>query len=128
MARKRSPDLTETELRLMEVIWRKGKATVSEVVEAVADPSGPAYNTVLTTMTILERKGYLRHTAPKVGRAFVYHPAVSRRKAAGNAVRRLLGRFFDGSAEALILNLIEDRKLDEAELKRVREMFKEEQQ
>jgi predicted transcriptional regulator len=121
-------DLTETELRLMEVIWQKGKATVSEVVESVANPSGPAYNTVLTTLTILERKGYLRHTALKTGRAFVYHPVVSRRKAAGNAVGRLLGRFFGDSAEALILNLIEDKKLSESELKRVREMFKEKQQ
>ena len=128
MARKRSIDLTQTELRLMEIIWQKGKATVSEVVEALAGPSGPAYNTVLTTMTILERKGYLRHTAPKTGRAFVYHAAVSRHKASGNAVRHLLSRFFGGSAEALVLNLIEDRKLSEAELKRVREMLKEKQQ
>src|SRR5215471_14785349 len=128
MARKRSIDLTQTELRLMEIIWQKERATVSEVVEALAGPSGPAYNTVLTTMTILERKGYLRHTAPKTGRAFVYHAAVSRRKASGNAVRHLLSRFFGGSAEALVLNLIEDRKLSEAELKRVREMLKEKQQ
>jgi|SRR5215813_10707766 len=128
MARKRSIDLTQTELRLMEVIWRNGKATVAEVVEALAGPSAPAYNTVLTTMTILERKGYLRHTVPKTGRAFIYHPAVSRRKASGNAVGHLLSRFFGGSAEALVLNLIEDKKLSEAELKRVRQMLKEKEQ
>lgn len=125
MGRKKSIDLTEAELRLMQVIWRKGKATVPEVIEALEETPAPAYNTVLTTMTILERKGYLRHTAPKVGRAFVYHPMVSRRQASGNAVRHLLSRFFAGSAEDLILNLIEDRKLSEAELKRVRELLKE---
>jgi len=81
MARKKSIDLTEAELRLMQVIWRKGKATVPEVIEALEETPAPAYNTVLTTMTILERKGYLRHTAPKVGRAFVYRPLVSRRQA-----------------------------------------------
>jgi predicted transcriptional regulator len=126
MPRKKSIDLTEAELRLMQVIWQKGKATVPEVIEALNEtPPAPAYNTVLTTMTILERKGYLRHTAPKVGRAFVYRPVVSRRKASGNAVRHLISRFFGGSAEALILNVIEDKKLGEAELKRVRELLKE---
>lgn len=126
MARNRSIGLTETELRLMEVIWRKGKATVPEVIEALRATPAPAYNTVLTTMTILERKGYLRHTAPSVGRAFVYHPVVSRRQASRKAVKHLLNRFFGGSAEALILNLIEDEKLSEAELKRVRNLLKEE--
>jgi predicted transcriptional regulator len=125
MPRKKSIDLTQAELRLMQVIWQKRKATVPEVIEALDETPAPAYNTVLTTMTILERKGYLRHTEPKVGRAFVYHPVVSRRKASGNAVRNLLSRFFGGSAEALILNLIEDKKLSEAELKRVREFLRE---
>jgi predicted transcriptional regulator len=125
MPRKKSIDLTQAELRLMQVVWQKGKATVPEVIEALQETPTPAYNTVLTTMTILERKGYLRHTAPKVGRAFVYRPVVSRRKASGNAVRNLLSRFFGGSAEALILDLIEDKKLSESELKRVRELLKE---
>jgi predicted transcriptional regulator len=125
MPRKKSIDLTQAELRLMQVIWQKGKATVPEVIEALDETPAPAYNTVLTTMTILERKGYLRHTGSKVGRAFVYRPVVSRRKASGNAVRNLLSRFFGGSAEALILNLIEDKQLSETELKRVRELLKE---
>jgi predicted transcriptional regulator len=125
VARNKSIDLTETELRLMEVIWRKGEATVAEVVDALAEPWGPAYNTVLTTMTILERKGYLRHTAPKTGRAFVYHPLVTRGQASRKAVGYLLSRFFGDSAEALLLNLIEDEKLSEAELARVRRLLKE---
>jgi predicted transcriptional regulator len=126
MARKQSVELTEGELRLMEVIWEMRKATVSQVVEALAGSTAPpAYNTVLTMMTILERKGYLRHTAAKTGRAFVYRPAVTRERAAGNAVRHLLGRFFSGSAGDLVLNLIEDEKLSDADLKRVREMLEE---
>src|SRR5262249_46413440 len=125
MSRKKSIELTGAELRLMEVVWRKGKATVGEVMEALPKASKPAYNSVLTTMTILERKGYLRHTAPEGGRAFVYHPVVSRRKASGKAVRHLLNRFFGDSAEALILNLIEGDELSHAELKRVREKLEE---
>jgi predicted transcriptional regulator len=125
MARKRTLNLTETELRVMEVIWRIGKVTVGEVVEALAKTPGSAYNTVLTMMTILERKGYLRHEAPKAGRAFVYHAVVSRAQARRNAVGHLLSRFFGGSADALVLNLVQDEELSGAQLKRLRELLKE---
>ncbi len=124
MARNRSVDLTAAELPVMEVVWRKGKATVAEVVEALATRAGPAYNTVLTTMTILERKGYLRHVPPKVGRAFVYYPKVNRTQASRNAVGHLLARFFGDSAEALVLNLVRDEKLSNAELERIRKLLK----
>ena len=124
MARRPSLDLTEAELRIMEVVWRKEKVTVAEVVEAFSNPR-PAYNTILTTMTILERKGYLRHSPAKLGRAFIYRPVVSRSRASRNAVRHLLNRFFGSSPEALVLNVIENEKLSEAELARLRELLKE---
>ena len=125
MARRASTDLTEAELRLMDVIWRLRKATVADVVAALGRSPVPAYNTVLTTMQILERKGYLRHTPPKAGRAFIYHPVVNRRQASRNAVRHLLSRFFGDSPEALVLNVIENEKLTDAELQRVRRLLKE---
>lgn len=124
MSRKRTPNLTEAELPVMEVIWRLGKATVG-VVEALAKSSAPAYNTVQTLMTILERKGYLRHETAKTGRAFVYRPVVTRNQARKNAVGHLLSRFFSGSPEALLLNLIEDEELSGAQLKRMRDLLKE---
>ena len=75
LARRKSPILTETELRLMDVLWEKGKATVSEVVAALSRPEkAPAYSTVLTMLRILTEKGYARHE--KEGRAYVYHPVV----------------------------------------------------
>jgi predicted transcriptional regulator len=125
VARKKSPNLTESELRLMEVIWRKGSATVAEVAAGLPKSLGLAYNTVLTTLRILEAKGYLRHTTAKDSRAFIYTPLVSREQASRTAVGLLLGRFFGGSAKALVLNLIEDERLNDAELKRVRELLKE---
>jgi predicted transcriptional regulator len=125
LARKKSPNLTESELRLMEVIWQKGSATVAEVADGLPKSLGLAYNTVLTTLRILEGKGYLRHTTAKDSRAFIYTPLVSREQASRTAVGLLLGRFFGGSAKALVLNLIEDEKLNDAELKRVRELLKE---
>jgi predicted transcriptional regulator len=126
LARKKSPNLTDSELRLMEVIWQKGSATVAEVADGLPKSLNLAYNTVLTTLRILERKGYLRHTTAKDSRAFIYTPLVSREQASRTAVGLLLGRFFGGSAKALVLNLIEDERLNDAELKRVRELLKEE--
>jgi predicted transcriptional regulator len=124
LARKKSQDLTEAELRLTDVIWRKGSATVAEVAEALPKPLGLAYNTVLTTMRILEDKGYVRHT--NEGRAFLYHPVVGQKEASRNAVRRLLSRFFRDSPEELVLNLLEHEELSEQELTRIRKRISEE--
>ncbi|HEY4362138.1 MAG TPA: BlaI/MecI/CopY family transcriptional regulator [Bryobacteraceae bacterium] len=125
MARKKSRNLTEAELRLMDVLWAKGAATVAEVAEALPKKLGLAYNTVLTTMRILEDKGYLRHTKSQEGRAFVYRPVVSRDAASRSAVQHLLGRFFRNSPGALVLNLLEDEELSQDELERIRMLLKE---
>ncbi len=128
MARKKSLDLTEAEQRLMEVLWEKGSASVAEVADALPKKLGLAYNTVLTTLRILEEKGYVRHTKPKDGRKFLYTPVVSREQASHSALRHLLSRFFGNSAEALVLNLLEDEKLSEAERNRIRDLLKEDTQ
>jgi BlaI family transcriptional regulator, penicillinase repressor len=120
MARKQSITLTEAELPIMEIIWTKGSAAVTDVVEGMTD-SQVAYNTVLTTLRILERKGYVRHT--KEGRAFVYHPVVERGEASRKAVRNLMKRFFQDSPELLILNVLEDEKLDQTELDRLKKLI-----
>ena len=125
MARKKTPGLTDAELRLMEVVWAKGAVTVAEAVEGLPKTVNLSYSTVLTTLRILENKGYLRHS--KEGRAFVYRPAVGRDKAQENAVRLLLRRFFAGSPEALVLNLIENKQVDRRELARLRRRIEEAQ-
>lgn len=109
----------------MDVIWEKGSATVADVVDALPQESGLAYNTVLTTMRILEDKGYLRHTKPKEGRAFVYRAVVDRMEAGRNAVRYLISRIFRNSPEALVLNLLQDEELSEKELRRIRKLVAE---
>jgi predicted transcriptional regulator len=123
LARKKSPNLTEAELRLMDVVWEKGEATVSEVAEALPREPGLAYNTVLTTMRILEEKGFLRHTKSKEGRAFVYRAVVGRDEASRTAVRYLVSRFFRNSPELLVLNLLEDEELSRKELGRIRALL-----
>jgi predicted transcriptional regulator len=125
VARKRTPNLTEAELRLMDVLWEKRSATVGEVAEALPKDLGLAYNTVLTTLRILEDKGFVRHTKPKEGRAFVYHPVVDREQASRNAVRHLVSRFFRDSPELLVLNLLNDRDLSARELQRIRKLIEE---
>ncbi len=125
MARRRSPTLTDAELRLMDILWENGASTVSDVVEALPRRLSLAYSTVLTTLRILERKGYVTHE--KHGRAFVYHPVVGRKEASRKAVRHLLSRFFDNSPELLVLNVLENEEIDSAELKRLKKMVEESQ-
>jgi predicted transcriptional regulator len=115
MPRKKSPSLTDAELRLMEVLWERGSGTVAEVAEACVPL---AYSSVLTTLRVLENKGYLTHT--KDGRAFVYSPVVGREQARENAVSHLLGRFFENSPELLMLNLIGAGKIEADELARIK--------
>jgi predicted transcriptional regulator len=124
MARPKSPALTDGELRIMRVLWDRGRATVGEVVEAMAESPKPAYNTVLTMLRILEDKNHVRHE--KVGRAFAFVPLVGRAEARRSALSHLLSRFFDNSPEALVVNLLEHESLDAAELERVRALIERE--
>ena len=120
MARKKSPTLTEAEYRLMDILWAKGPGTVSDVVDSLGDPP-LAYNTVLTTLRILEQKGYVRHRAS--GRAFVYRPAVEREDAQRDVVQHVVSRFFNNSPRELVLNLLESEQVDAGELDRLREII-----
>lgn len=120
MPRKKSPTLTEAEYRLMQVLWDRGDASVADVVDAIGDPP-LAYNTVLTTMRILEQKGYVGHKA--AGRAFIYSARVARDEAQRSVVQHVLSRFFDGSPRELVLNLLESEAVDGRELDRLRELL-----
>lgn len=104
----------------MDVLWQKGQATVAEVTAALPPPP-IAYNSVLTTMRILEQKGYVDHE--ESGRAFVYRPLVERDAAAQNAVGHVLSRFFDNSAGELALRLIEKEKPSQDELARLKALI-----
>ena len=119
MARQKSKSLTDGELRLMNVLWDKERATVKEVVAALPGVGRPAYSTVLTMLRILEDKGYARHE--KRGRAFVYVPVLGRDQARRSAIQRLVTQLFDDSPGSLLLNVIEHDDVDEKELARLRE-------
>jgi predicted transcriptional regulator len=118
---KQSPTLTEAELRIMDVLWLKGTATVQQVLDWLPEKPALAYNSVLTTVRILEKKGYLKHV--KDGRAHVFEPLIGRQEATRSEIRHLVGRFFRDSHEALVLNILEDEGIEARELKRLRQML-----
>lgn len=112
---------TDRELDVMAVLWEHGSATVAEVREHLADPL--AYTTVLTVLRILEEKGYVAHE--EEGRAYRYHPLVERKRAGESALRRITRKLFRGSPELLLTQLVADRDLSEAELRRIRALVDE---
>jgi predicted transcriptional regulator len=105
----------------MNVLWERDSGTVQQVLESLPTNPALAYNSVLTTIRILEKKGYVKHA--KDGRAHVYVPVVKRQEATRSEIRHLVNRFFANSHEQLVLNILEDRGMDEAELKRLRKML-----
>jgi predicted transcriptional regulator len=123
MARKKSATLTDAELRVMQVLWEREEATVGEVQQALSRKIPLAYSTVLTTLRILEQKGYVIHT--KTGRAFLYSAVVDLTKARQSALQHLLRKFFKNSAGQLVLNILDQEKLSTAELQSLRKKIKE---
>jgi len=121
----KSATLTEAELRLMDVLWQNGPSTVQRVLEALPRKPSLAYNSVLTTIRILEKKGYLKHA--KDGRAHVYMPLVEREEASRSEIRHLVSRFFKNSHEMLVLNILEERGVDAGALKKLRRLLDEAQ-
>lgn len=121
MPRRQSETLTEAELRIMNVLWLKGFGTVQVILDTLSQKPALAYNSVLTTIRVLERKGYVKHA--KDGRAHVYAPLVGRKEATRSEIRHLVGRFFKNSHEQLVLNILEDQGMDAEELNRLREML-----
>ena len=121
MPPRKSVTLTEAELRLMDVVWQRGESTVQQVLEALPRRPALAYNSVLTTIRVLEKKGYLKHV--KDGRAHVYIPLIERDDATRFEISHLVNRFFKDSHEQLVLNILEDESIDAAELKRLRKLL-----
>jgi len=116
MARGRSETLTAREAEIMDVVWRLGEATAEQIREGLAD--SPHDSTIRTLLRILESKGFLAHEAR--GKAYVYRAAVERGRAQGLALRTMLARFFGGSAEDLVLRLIEDEQITPEQLDELR--------
>jgi len=116
-----SKTLTGQELEIMKIVWERQTATVREVYEALLERRRVAYTTVMTMMKILEQKGYLNRK--QVERAYVYKPAQPKNKVIRAMVRDFVNRVFNGSAEPLLVHLIEDRHLKADEIEELRRLI-----
>jgi predicted transcriptional regulator len=119
MPPKRSITLTEAELRLMKLLWIRGESAVADLVQALEGEKRLAYTSVLTTVRILEKKGYVHHR--QEGRAFLYRPVVAEHEASRSEIRHVLRRFFGDSREQLLLSLLGDDEIAPEELKRLKD-------
>ena len=123
MPPNKSNTLTEAELRLMKILWRRGESAVTDLVAAMPEGEPLAYNSVLTTIRILEQKGYVAHR--QEGRAFVYCPLVAEQEASRSEVSHVLSRFFGNSREQLLLTVLGDGEISQDELERLKAAIRE---
>jgi predicted transcriptional regulator len=120
MPPKKSITLTKAELRLMKVLWERGESAVADLVAATTadEEAALAYTSVLTTIRILETKGYVSHR--QEGRAFLYSASIGEMEASRSEVRHVMQRFFGNSRERLLLSLLGDDEISPAELRRLK--------
>jgi len=118
MARPSSKTLTEAEQRVMQALWRRGEASVRDVVDDLSSDHAVAYNTVLTILGILHKKKYVSFR--REGRAHIYAPAVSQTDARDEALDNLVSRFFGGSKNAFAQYLLEEEQIAPAELEKLK--------
>jgi predicted transcriptional regulator len=123
MPPKRSNTLTEAELRIMRILWAQGESLVSDLVSSMPADTPLAYNSVLTTVRILEQKGYVEHR--QEGRAFIYCACVEEHDASRSEVRHVMHRFFGNSREQLMLSLLGEGEITPEELQRLKDAIAE---
>jgi len=114
--------LSRRERQIMDILYRRGRATASEVMEDL--PGQSSYSTVRTQLRVLEEKGHVHHE--EVGLRYVYEPAVPRHTARRSALRHLVDTFFDGSAEKTVAALLggESARITDDELERIASLIK----
>ena len=118
----KKPVLTAQELEIMKIVWSAGASTVRGVYESLLERRKIAYTTVMTMMNILEQKGYLKKT--QKDRAYVYQATRPQKQVIHGMVREFVDRVFNGSAEPLLLHLVEDRRLSEEDLQEIRRIMR----
>ncbi|KPL23363.1 MAG: hypothetical protein AMJ75_06260 [Phycisphaerae bacterium SM1_79] len=122
MGKKKLRAMSPTETEILRLVWELNEATVQQIRDQLPADRKVAYNTVQTLLCRLERKGYLKHHLK--GRAHVFSPSVKSQEVIKTTVRDFLGRLFGGDPKPLVQFLAEDGKLDEEDIKRLRELIK----
>jgi len=118
--RPKSTTLTAHELEIMKIVWRRGQATVRDVYHEMLERRSIAYTTVMSELKTLDQKGYLRTS--QQDRAYVYRPRRAKNLVIRQMVREFVDRVFNGSAQPLLVHLLEDEHLSEADLREISRM------
>ena len=114
-------DLTRAELELMQVIWKKEKVLVHDILDDLPEPN-PAYNTVSTLVRVLEKKGFVGHKA--YGKTYEYYPLVSKEDYTSRYMTGVLNNFFDGSLSRLVSFFSSNKSISVEETDKILEMLK----
>jgi BlaI family penicillinase repressor len=122
MPRPRQPGLTENELEVMRVLWEEAPLKISDILDSLQRTPKPAYTSLLTLVQTMEKKGYIKHQ--KDGKAYIYLPVLQQNKFLISEVKRIAKRLFGGSPGKLVLNLVENEHLSDAEIKALKELLK----
>lgn len=122
MAKKKLRAMSPTETEILRLVWELNEATVQQIRDQLPSDRSLAYNTVQTLLCRLEQKGYLKHRLK--GRAHVFSALAKPREVIKTTVRDFLGRLFGGDPKPIVQFLAEDGKLDEEDIKRLRELIK----
>ena len=120
MPKSELPPLSEAQLEIINIVWDQGKATVGKIWKALAKRRSVSRNTVSTMVTRLEEKGWLRHRV--IGGTYLYSATHPREKVLPRLVHRLVDAAFQGSAEGLVLTLLEGGRLSAEEVERIKAM------
>ena len=124
MPRPRQPGLTENELEVLHVLWVHAPLKIADILDQLQRTPKPAYTSLLTLVQTMEKKGYIKHQ--KNGKAFVYIPILQQKKFLLSEVKRIAKRLFGGSPGKLVLNLVENEQLSDAEIKTLKQLLKDE--
>lgn len=122
MPRPRQPGLTENELEVMQTLWLRSPLKVADILDGLQRTPKPAYTSLLTLVQTMEKKGYIKHQ--KIGKAYAYLPVLQEKKFLISEMKRIAKRLFGGSPGKLVLNLVENEQLSEAEVKNLKQLLK----
>src|SRR5271154_929172 len=120
MSRTSSPTITDAEMRIMRVLWARGECTNIQIASAIEHPR-LARNTVMTTLGVLERKGYVDHRTD--GRTFIYYAVTAEDVVRDNVIDSVLHRFFGGSTEELVVKLLDPKRISDEERRRIQTLL-----
>ena len=121
MKKKELQHLSDSELEVMKILWDKGEGTAKNVQEELNRKKNLAFNTVMTFMVRMHKKGYL--SRKRVEGVYIYSPRVNRTKTLTDIMDKVIGKVFDGALEPLVTYIAESRKLSSWQIQKLKEII-----